>query len=103
MHHGTVAIVYGVTSGRAQSLVVLAVALISIVIGARALARRHRMAAIVAVIGGLSAAVVAVVHVAYAGAIGTGSGKLGAIAAIVVASIATILGGLGLVRTRSAS
>jgi hypothetical protein len=92
-----------ITSGRAQSLVVTAVALISVVAGGMAVARPGdgRRRAAVAIAAGLIGLVLAGLHLATAtGAIGTGSGRLGAIVALIAALIGTGLGGLALARSR---
>jgi hypothetical protein len=88
----------GITAGRAQSLVALAVGLFSLVMGGLAAARRGR--ALVALAMGLGGIVVSGVRLANAGPIGTGSGRLGAIVALAVALIGTVLGGRALARSR---
>ena len=90
---------YGVTSGRAQSLVALALGVLGIVLGARALrGAPSRGAASVGVLAGLLGAGLGGLRVATAGPIGTGSGRLGAIVAVVVGLIGMALGGLALAR-----
>jgi hypothetical protein len=86
----------GITLGRAQSLVGLAVGLISVVVGMLAGARRGR--AIVALVLALIGIAFSGLHVATAGPIGTGSGRLGAIVALAVALIGAVLGGRVLAR-----
>jgi Family of unknown function (DUF6223) len=101
----------GITSGRAQSLVALAVALISMVVGGLALARSARGAdairrgrPIVALVVGLIGMALSGLHLASTtGGIGTGSGRLGAIVALAVALAGTLLGGLALARSRRTS
>lgn len=95
----------GITAGRAQSLVGLAVGLIGVIMGGRALARsaggKRRGRGIVALIAGLLGMVLSGLHLATAtGAIGTGSGKLGSIVALVVGLIGVALGGLAIARAR---
>ena len=91
----------GVTAGRAQSLLGLAVGLISVVVGALAGARRGR--AVVALVAGLIGAVWSGMRLASSGPIGTGGGRLGAIVALAVAVIGTVLGGRALARSRRTS
>jgi len=96
------------TSGRARSLVAVAVGLISLIVGvvARVRARRSsdrngRAGATVALVAGLIGIVLSVVHLAtYTGGFGTGSGRAGAIVALVLALIGMTLGGLALARSR---
>ena len=97
------------TAGRARSLVAAAVGLVSLIIGALALARSSgridsgngRSGAVVALLLGLIGIVLSVVHLAtFTGGFGTGSGRAGAIVALVLGLIGVILGGLVLVRSR---
>jgi hypothetical protein len=102
--HASVA-VGTITTGRAQALVGLAVGLIGVIIGGRALARsaggKRRSRGIVAAIVGLIGMALGGLHLATAtGAIGTGSGKLGAIVAVVVGLIGMALGLLAIARVR---
>jgi hypothetical protein len=86
-------------NGRAQSLLGLAVGLISVVFGALAGARRGR--ATVALVAGLIGVVWSGVRVASGGPIGSGGGRLGAIVALAVALIGTVVGGRALARARA--
>ena len=97
------------TAGRARSLVGTVVALISLVIGAVALARATRRTgtgngrtpAILALVLGLIGIVLSVVHLGMStGGFGTGSGRAGAIVALVLGLIGMNLGGLALARSR---
>ena len=96
------------TSGRARSLVAVAVGLISLIVGAvtRVSARRSsggkgRTGATVALVVGLIGIVLSVVHLAtYTGGFGTGSGRAGAIVGLVLALVGITLGGLALARSR---
>jgi hypothetical protein len=95
----------GITAGRAQALAGLAVGLIGVIMGGRALARsagsKRRGRGVVALIAGLIGMVASGLQLATAsGAIGTGAGKLGAIVALVVGLIGTALGGLAIARAR---
>lgn len=89
-----------ITSGRAQSLVAGAVALISVVAGGLALRSARtatgggRGSAIAALVLGLIAIVLSIVHLANSTGFGTGGGRAGAIVALVLGLIGTILGGL---------
>jgi len=99
--------VSGITSGRAQSLVGLAVALIGVTLGVLALrstGSKRRSRGIVALIAGLIGVALSGLRLATAtGAIGSGSGKLGAIVALVVGLIGVALGWLAIARARRAS
>ena len=89
------------TAGRARSLVAVAVALTSLIIGALALARSGRAGAIGALVLGLCGMVLSVVHLStFTGGFGTGSGRAGAIVALVLGLIGMSLGGLTLGRSR---
>ena len=97
------------TAGRARSLVAAAVGLVSLIIGALALARSSgrigtgngRSSAVVALLLGLVGIVLSVVHLGTStGGFGTGSGRAGAIVALVLGLIGVNLGGLVLVRSR---
>ena len=87
-----------ITSGRAQSLVAVAVGLISVVIGGVALRSSRtgngRASAILALVLGLISIALSVVHLANSTGFGTGGGRAGAIVALVLGLIGTILGGL---------
>lgn len=97
-----------ITSGRARSLVAVAVGLISLAIGGLALMRSTRRSgtgsgragAIVAVVLGLIGIVLSVVHLASSTGFGTGGGRAGAIVALVLGLIGMLLGGLALARSR---
>ena len=89
------------TAGRARSLIAVAVALISVVIGAMARARSVRAGAIGALLLGLIGMILSVVHLStFTGGFGTGSGRAGAIVALVLGLIGISLGGLALGRSR---
>ncbi|HKY43200.1 MAG TPA: DUF6223 family protein [Pyrinomonadaceae bacterium] len=97
------------TAGRARSLVAAAVGLVSLIIGALALARSSigtsngRTGAVVALVLGLIGSVLSVVHLGMStGGFGTGSGRAGAIVALVLGLIGVNLGGLVLARLRRA-
>jgi len=92
------AAVSGVTAGRAQSLLGLAMGLISVVVGARAGARRGR--ATVALVAGLIGVVWSGVRLANSGPIGSGGGRLGAIVALAVALIGAVVAVRALARAR---
>lgn len=96
-----------ITSGRARALVGAVVALISLIVGAVALARSKarngngRAGAIVALALGLIGMILSVVHLATStGGFGTGSGRAGAIVGLVLGLIGTSLGGLAMARSR---
>jgi hypothetical protein len=96
-----------ITSGRARSLVAVAVALISLCIGGLALMRSTRrigsgrVGAMVALVLGLIGIFLSVVHLGTStGGFGTGSGRAGAIVALVLGLIGMSLGGLALIRSR---
>jgi hypothetical protein len=98
----------GLTRGRALALAGLAVGIVGVVLGARALGRSagadRRRKGIVALVVGLIGAGLAGLHLATAsGAIGTGSGKLGAIVALLVSLVANALGWLAITRSRRSS
>lgn len=99
-------VVYGMTPGRASSLIGAAMGLISIVSGGLALRSSARVlfkkrGAILALAGGLVCIVLSIVHLArVTGGFGTGSGKLGAIVAIVLGVTGTALGGIAMARYR---
>lgn len=90
-----------ITTGRARSLVVGVVGLISVIIGGLALARNGRTGAVVGSALGLIAMILSVVHLGTTtGGFGTGSGRAGAIVALVLGLIGVSLGGLVLARSR---
>ena len=98
-----------ITSGRARALVGAVVALVSVVIGAVALARsarrtgtgNGRSGAVMALVLGLVGIVLSVVHLGMStGGFGTGSGRAGAIVALVLGLVGVNLGGLALARSR---
>ena len=88
------------TSGRERAMMVAVVALISLVIGALALARSGRAGAIVALVLGLTGVVLSVVHLGGSTGFGTGGGRAGAIVALVLGLIGMSLGGLAMARSR---
>jgi hypothetical protein len=92
--------VTGVTTGRAQSLLGLAVGLTSVVVGA--LARGRRGPAIMALAAGLVGMVWSGMRVVNSGPIGSGGGRLGAIVALAVALIGAVLGGRAFSHARRA-
>ena len=99
----------GITSGRARAMVGGVVGLLSLIIGALALARsgrrigNGRAGAIVALALGLLGIILSVIHLGMStGGIGTGSGRAGAIVALVLSLIGISLGGLALARFRHA-
>ena len=97
----------GITNKRAEALAIVAVGLISAVIGGFALARSRghngngRTSALAALAIGLIGMILSVVHLYNSTGIGTGGGRAGAIVALVLALIGVILGGLALARSRS--
>ena len=97
------------TAGRARATVAAVVGLISVVIGALALARaagrlgtgNGRVGATVALVLGLIGMVLSVVHLGSStGGFGTGGGRAGAIVGLVLGLIGMNLGGLALARSR---
>jgi uncharacterized protein DUF6223 len=96
----------GMTSGRARSLVGGVVGLLSLIIGALALARagrsgNGRAGAIAALALGLLGIILSVIHLStFTGGFGTGSGRAGAIVALVLSVIGISLGGLAFARFR---
>ncbi len=98
----------GITAGRAQSLVILAVGLTSVVLGGLSLSRSarrvsggtHSRLAVVALVVGMVAAVASGVRLANAGPVGTGSGRLGAMVALAVGLVGAVMGWLALARSR---
>ena len=100
----------GITSGRARSLVGVAVGLISLIIGGLALARagrrgsgNGRVGAMVGLVLGLIGVVLSVVHLAGSTGFGTGGGRAGAIVALVLGLAGMSLGGLAMARSRRSS
>ena len=91
-----------ITSGRARSLVAVAVGLISVVIGVLARTRSvRRSGSIAALVLGLIGMILSVVHLGMStGGFGTGSGRAGAIVALVLGLIGTSLGASALARSR---
>jgi hypothetical protein len=98
--------VTGITSGRARSLVGVALGLTSLIIGWRAKARSvvstsGRKLNITALVLGLVAIVLSVIHLATVmGGFGTGGGKAGAIVALVLGLVGMGLGGRALLRSK---
>ena len=96
------AIASDLTAGRTRALLAAAVGLVSLIIGALALARAGRgggrTAALVALVLGLIGVVVSVIHLAGSTGFGTGGGRAGAIVALVLALIGASLSGLALKR-----
>jgi hypothetical protein len=89
--------------GRTVPTLAAVLALISVIIGGRALVRAGRRQAwtITALALGLISVIVGGLHGANAaGGLGTGNGLAGAIAAAVFGLIGMVLGGLGLARSR---
>ena len=94
---------YGMTSGRLVATVSAVLALIGVVSGGLALARRvGKLGAIVAVIGGLIGTAAGGYIVATSAGVGTGGGKLGAFVALVLGLISLALAAAALVRGRPA-
>jgi glucan phosphoethanolaminetransferase (alkaline phosphatase superfamily) len=99
---GTSSYVTGITTGRARSLVGVALGLTSLIIGWRAKARSvvspsGRKWNITALVLGLVAVVLSVMHLAtFMGGFGTGGGKAGAIVALVLGLIGMALSGRAL-------
>ena len=90
--------VYGMTAGRAWSLVGSAIGLTGVVFGLLALARR-RGGAVVAAVCGVAGAVIGALVVGFAeGGPGTGYGIVGGYISLVLGVVAAGLGGLALVR-----
>jgi len=96
------AIAIDLTAARTRALMAAAVGLISLIIGALALARggrdRGRTGAIVGLALGMIGVVVSVIHLAGSTGFGTGGGRAGAIVALVLALIGLSLSGLALKR-----
>jgi hypothetical protein len=101
--------VYGVTPRRLWATTAAGLALVGVVMGGLALARRAgrigigngRTGAIVGVVAGLIAVLNGGLNLAVAkGGPGSGNGVVGAAAALVLGLIAMALGGLALARTR---
>jgi len=101
--------VYGFTPRRLWATTVAALALVGVVIGARALRRSAsragsasgRLAPILALAAGVIAAINGGLNLALAnGGPGTGNGVVGGAAAFVLGLIAACLGGLALARSR---
>jgi hypothetical protein len=101
--------VHGLTPRRLWAATVAVLALVGVVIGGLALARRTsrfgtasgRLGAIVAPVAGLIAVVNGGLNLAVAnGGPGTGNGVVGAAAALVLGLIAMVLGGLAMARSR---
>ena len=96
-----------ITAGRALSLAGLAVGLVSVILGWRALARatggQRRSRGLAALIVGCLGVAMTGWHLAtMTGAIGTGSGKLGGFVALAVGLIGSALGGVAVGRARPA-
>jgi hypothetical protein len=97
---------YGMTSGRAKSLVGVGIGIISVIIGGSALSRSSNRVgksaqtkATVALVLGLIGIVLGLVHLSNnPGNFGTGGGRAGAIVALVVGVTGMVLGGLALAR-----
>src|SRR5688572_21252725 len=99
---GTSPYVTGITAGRARSLVSVALGLISLIIGWRAVSTSSgRKLTIAAFVLGLVAIVLSAMHLAtISGGFGTGGGKAGAIVALVLGFIGMALGGVALLRSK---
>ncbi len=99
-----VSVAVDLTAGRTRSMVAAVVGLLSLVIGALALARigsrNVRAVAIVALVLGLIGVVLSVVHLGSSTGFGTGGGRAGAIVALVLGLVGMNLGGLALARSR---
>jgi len=93
--------VYGLTARRFWATAVVLLALVGVVIGGLALARRRRFGAIVSSLAGLIAAVNGGLVLAVAnGGPGTGNGVVGGAGALVLGLVALVLGGLALARRK---
>ena len=92
---------YGMTSGRLVATLSAVLALIGVVTGGLALARRvGKFGAIVAVIGGVIGTAAGGYIVATSAGVGTGGGKAGALIALVLGLISLALAAVALVRGR---
>ena len=98
----------GLTAGRARALVPAFIALISLIIGALAVARARRLGsghgrtgALAALVLGLIGLVLSVIHLAGSTGFGTGGGRAGAIVGVVLGLIGLSLGGLALKHANS--
>lgn len=97
----------GITSGRAWSLVAAFIGLISLIIGALAVARAGRIGsgngrtgAVAALVLGLIGMVLSVIHLSGSTGFGTGGGRAGAIVALVLGLVGMSLGGVAVARSR---
>lgn len=89
---------YGMTAGRAWSLVGGALGLVGVVLGVMALAGRFRLPVVTLALG-VAGAVIGLVVVAMAqGGPGTGYGIVGGYVSLVVGLVAALLGGIALRR-----
>jgi hypothetical protein len=83
--------------GRTVPTAAALLALVGVVVGGLAVARRHRRQAVVAVVLGLVGVIVGGLHGANAaGGLGTGNGLAGAVIAVVLGLIGVVLGRLAL-------
>ena len=94
---------YVLGTGRTVPSVLAVLGLVSVVLGARALFRSGRGAAVALSLGSVSA-IVGGLHAANAaGGLGTGNGLAGAVLAVALGLIGLVLGALGLARSRRAA
>jgi hypothetical protein len=105
--NGTSSYVTGITTGRARSLVGVALGLISVIIGWRIKRRvavsgeSLRKWTTATLVLGLGAVILSVIHLTtISGGFGTGGGKAGAIVALVLGFIGMSLGGVALLRSK---
>jgi len=98
--------VYGITSGRLESILAAVTGIISIIIGRSALRTTRngsgKQKSVVALAMGLICIIASGIHLArsYTASFGTGSGKAGAIVALVLGLTGMVLGGLALTRSK---
>jgi hypothetical protein len=103
----TDAVGYGITGGRARSLIGTGMGLISIITGGLALIRSRshtrrkggQIIIIAALVSGLTGIILSLVHLGSStGGFGTGGGRAGAIAALIFSLIGITLSGISLAR-----
>lgn len=89
---------YGMTAGRAWSVVAGALGLVGVVLGGLALAGRHRLAVVALATGVAGAAIGVLIVVMAKGGPGTGYGIVGGYISLTVGVVAAVLGGVALAR-----